>query len=554
MGLISQPLVVLGTGRRTGVPAWTRRLAPTLADFFFVALLMWLFAAGSSGWTGLLVDGDTGWHIRTGEWVLDNHRAPTQDLFSFSKPGETWYAWEWLADVVFALLFRQAGFKGVVLVAGLVITTTAYIVFRSMLWRGANPLAAMVVCLLGVGCSSVHNLARPHVFTTLLMAVSVWILAGDRSQPTRRVWLLIPLTALWTNLHGGFVALIATLCLTVAGSVAEAWLEPSARGPRLRSARRYALLVGGCLAASLVNPFGYHLHAHVFSYLKSDWIRKAVEEFQSPSFRDESMLQFEVLLISGLFVAAAAARRKQVVEALWIVFWTHAALGSVRHVPIYVVVAAPMIAAGATRAWEWAAAGRSRQSVVSILKALGDDSAPGFRRATAWMAVPVVVLAAINEPVKWPANFPKEKFPVELVERHREALASARVFTMDQWADYLIFRSYPKQRVFFDGRSDFYGPELGQQYVRMVQAHFEWERLLDRYRFDYVLGPADWPLASMLKRDSRWRIVEDDGKAILFERVRTKGNASKGRQEKSPARGLMEWSGTAESTRGDHRG
>jgi hypothetical protein len=554
MGIISQPLITVGAGRRAEGTSWTRHLAPTLADFFFVALLMWLFAAGASGWLGLLVDGDTGWHIRTGEYVLDTGRAPTSDLFSFSKPGETWYAWEWLADVALAFLFRQAGFKGVVLVAGVIITATAFIVFRAMMWRGANPLVAMVVCLFGVGASSVHYLARPHILTLLLMAVSVWLLARDRQAETRWVWVLIPITAVWTNLHGGFVALIATIGLLVAGSAVEAYLLPAERGARLRAVRRYAVLGAGCAAASLVNPFGYHLHLHVISYLKSDWIRKAVEEFQSPSFREESMLQFEALLIAGLFLAAAAIRRREIVEALWVVFWTHAALGSVRHVPVYVVVAAPLIAAELTRWWEWAAAGRSRKSVVSILKALGDDSAPAFRRMTAWAAVPVVVLAVINEPVKWPKDFPKEKFPVNVVERHREALSAARVFTSDQWADYLIFRSYPRQRVFFDGRSDFYGPEMGQQYIRLIQTHHDWEQLIDRYRFDYVLSPPDWPLASMLKRDARWRIVEDDGKAILFERVKARGNAAKRRREKTPSDGLMKWTEAAESTRGDHRG
>jgi hypothetical protein len=554
MGLISQPLVVLGTGRRSGSSAWARRLCPTLADFFFVALLVWLFVAGSFGWMGLLADGDTGWHIRAGEWVLDNQWAPTRDLFSFSKPGETWYAWEWLADLFFAMLYRQAGLKGVVLAAAVILTATSFVVLRAMLWRGANPLVAVAVCLLGVGCSSVHYLARPHIFTLLLMAVSVWMLSSDRQRPTGRVWLLIPLTALWANLHGGFVALIAMLGLTAAGSAAEAWLEPAMRGARLRSARRYALLAGGCLAASLVNPFGYHLHAPVVTYLKSDWIRKSVEEFQSPSFRDETMLQFEILLIAGLFVAAAAARRRRVVEALWILLWTHAALGSVRHVSVYVVVATPLIAAGLTRVWERAAAGCSRDSVVSILKDLGDDSAPGFRRVTAWAAVPVLALVVINEPLKWPNDFPKERFPVNLVNRHGESLAGARVFTSDQWADYLIFRSYPRQRVFFDGRSDFYGPEIGQQYLRIVQVHFEWEQLLDRHRFDYVLSPPDWPLASMLKRDRRWRIVEDDGRGILFERIRSKRKVTWGQREKSAPDGLMEWSEAAESTRGDHRG
>jgi hypothetical protein len=242
------------------------------------------------------------------------------------------------------------------------------------------------------------------------------------------------------------------------------------------------------------------------------------------------------------------------VEALWVVFWTHAALSSVRHVPVYVVVVAPLIAAEVTRWWEYVARRCSPKSVVGILKALGDDSAASFRRITVWAAAPVLVLAAVNGPVKWPTDFPRERFPVNIVERHREMLAAGRVFTSDQWADYLIFRSYPRQRVFFDGRSDFYGPDLGQQYVRLIQVHHQWEQLMERHRFDLVLSPADWPLASMLKRDARWRIVEDDGEAILFERVKTRDKIPKGEPEKTAPRGLMKTTESAEGTRGDHRG
>ena len=72
-----------------------RLLVPSLSDCLFLAILLWSFAAGS-GWTVLLADGDTGWHIRTGEYILNTHSVPVRDLFSFSKAGQPWFAWEWL--------------------------------------------------------------------------------------------------------------------------------------------------------------------------------------------------------------------------------------------------------------------------------------------------------------------------------------------------------------------------------------------------------------------------------------------------------------------------
>ena len=100
---------------------------------------------------------------------------------------------------------------------------------------------------------------------------------------------------------------------------------------------------------SLVNPYGWNLHRHVLEYLRSDWIRNVIQEFQSPSFRSENMLQFEALLLIGLIVAGAQFRRWKIVEGLWIVFWAHMALGSVRHAPVFIAVTAPLIAVAVER-------------------------------------------------------------------------------------------------------------------------------------------------------------------------------------------------------------
>jgi hypothetical protein len=328
---------------------WARVLIPSLSDLFFLAMLVWLFmSSGAAGWEGLLADADVGWHIRTGEYILDHHAVPHMDLYSFSKPEAPWYAWEWLTDVLYGGLHRMAGLKGIVLMAGVLISLFSVTLIRRMVSRGAHLFVALVVALLGVGGSSMHFLARPHLLTLLLLSISVWLIEEDRQRPNSRIWWLVPITIVWTNLHGGFLALIVVLGLTVAGSAIEAWFG----GPStVRDAVRYAKLTLACGAASLVNPYGWNLHRHVAEYLRSDWIRNVVQEFQSPSFRSENMLQFEALLLTGLIVAGAQFRRWKIVEGLWIVFWAHMALGSVRHAPVFIAITAPIMASQLSDWW-----------------------------------------------------------------------------------------------------------------------------------------------------------------------------------------------------------
>ncbi|MGE5567870.1 MAG: hypothetical protein ACM3S5_02430 [Rhodospirillales bacterium] len=496
-----------------------RRLPlPSLSDWLFAALIAWLFIAGS-GWSTLLADGDTGWHIRTGEYILDNRRLPEADLFSFSRAGERWYAWEWLADVAFAASYRQLGLKGVVLLAGTVIALYLTVLFRYMLWSGANAFIALAVCLLCAGASGIHFLARPHIFTLLLLAVSLWLLERDARKPGRAVWILAPLAALWANLHAGFPALLACLGLQIAGSAVEVIRDTcSLRAAWFRVRRKVALLAV-CAAATLANPYGIGLHLHIAGYLQSNWIREAVDEFQSPRFRSESALHFEILLFAGILIVPWLVRNRRIGDALMVLFWSHAALVSVRHVPLYAVAACPVIAAAAGRAWERWARAKSPASVAGTLQDIAAGVTPGFRRNTLWPAALVAALVLLDAPLRWPQDFPEVKFPTALVGRQDRKLAGARVFTSDQWGDYLIYRFHPHQKVFIDGRSDFYGPEIGKLYLRIAYGDPEWRSALARYSFTHVLAPPEWPLASLLRRDPAWRLVEEDRTAVLFERA-----------------------------------
>jgi hypothetical protein len=514
--------VSLRTSGHEKVSAWGRLILPSFSDCLFLAVLIWLFASGSGGWYGLLASGDTGFHIRTGEWVLENGRAPAIDLFSFSKQGEAWFAWEWLSDVLFALLYRVAGFKGLLLLSAVVLSGYGTILFRYMIWRRATPFAALVVTLMGFGASMIHFLARPHIFTLLGLTIALWMLDADRRKESRLIWLLVPVTALWANLHGGFLSLVACLALLTVGSLAEAIAANRLdhRALDLHASKRYGLLTLLCSAASLLTPYGWHLHRHVLTFMQSDWVRNSYQEFQSPSFRSESALQFEALLFLGLIVVLWLIQKREITAALWIIFWGHNALASARHIPIFMLVAGPWVALGLTALWESCLKDAAKNSVRSILADVSKDLARGCSRSSLWIPLTIVVFIFLPASmIRWPEDFPAIKFPVEMGAKHEARLISRRVLTMDQWANYLIYRYYPRHRVFIDGRGDFYGEEIGRHYLDLMNARPGYPAMLDRYKFEAVLAPKSWALVALLRQDSQWKLVDEDGLAVLFEKV-----------------------------------
>src|ERR1700730_5102109 len=109
---------------------------PSLAELVFVQLLLVKFGAAQS-WHALLFDGDVGWHIRTGASILQSGAVPVRDLFSFSRPDQPWFAWEWLADVTFALLHDWGGLTAVAGFTAVVLCFSAALLFYWLLRRGA---------------------------------------------------------------------------------------------------------------------------------------------------------------------------------------------------------------------------------------------------------------------------------------------------------------------------------------------------------------------------------------------------------------------------------
>lgn len=471
-----------------------RRLPlPSLADILLAALAAWVFAATLAG-TGVLIDASAGVHVKTGEWVLEHGSVPRADPFTFTKLGQPWFAWEWLADVAMALVWRVGGFRGLIASAALLVALAAWLLLLRMKRAGVGALAALVALHLWIGASSVHFLARPHLLTLVLFGAALWLLDSD--LPPSWHWWLVPLTAVWANLHGGFAALPVTLLIVAAGRA----LEGDGAG-----ARRSCLLCGGCVAASLVNPYGLSLHAHILEFMRADWIRELVEEFRPVRWDTAAGGYFAVLLAGAVWVSAGELRRRRYALPLLAAAWAAMAWSSVRHLPLFATLIVPSLGLAIADAFR-----RIRE-----IHALDADYAASLQRATPFAAV---LLAGVCLFAPVPSGYPAGRYPASIVARHERALAQTRIFTVDAWGDYLIGLGLPGTKVFFDGRTDLFGPGLTREYMAASRGEKGWAEILNRYGVEKALLPESLPLAVKLRGDQAWRLVESDGGTALLER------------------------------------
>jgi hypothetical protein len=507
-------------------------LLPSLSDLAFLMPILVLFwCTTGAGW--LLTDSDTGWHIRTGEWILKNGRVPTTDIFSFTRPGEPWFAWEWLSDLFMALVHRSGGLVGIVLVSLLLLGATSVCVYKSTVAESGQRLVAIILTSLVVAASTIHWLARPHLVTPLLAAIFCWVLNRVERDRRPRLLLALPaLTILWVNLHGGFFVGIVLLVTYAIGAAAGALVEGTRRNAWAR-ARKYLLTAGACSIASLVNPYGYRLHVHVAQYLGASFYLQRISEFQSIDFHSFTAAYFETLLVLAIAAAVWHFGTDRLVHVLLLLSWSHLALFSARNIPIFAVVSAPGIGL-ALREWleyvgsrcplHWA--GTLSASLAEIETRL-QIIANSHNRRRSHLAPCLAVLATallLSHPGgvrALHAEFDRSRFPADAATflSQKELTPPVRLYSSWQWGGYLIYRLWPSVRAFDDGRTDFYGPAFVGEGLCAWEACPDWAVILARHRVNAALLPIDSALATVLRERADWKLVYSDRVAVLFERT-----------------------------------
>ncbi len=504
----------------TGSKRWFIRMFPCLTDlvFLFPAFLMLFVLQGTKA---LLADGDTGWHIRTGEWILAHRTVPTVDLFSFTKPHEAWFAWEWGWDVMFAGIYHAWGLSGVAFANLLLLCLISALLYRLIRRCSDNDLLAMFFTLVALLGSTIHWLARPHLFSWIFLLLFSHVLLSVENGNTRRLAWLPLLTVAWVNIHGAFF--VGVLMVLIAG-VGEALACFRGQAPMpwraaWLPARPYLLCGVGCMAASFVNPYTWHLHQHVFSYLRDFKLLDEIQEYQSVNFHHGPVIFFECMLLLGLASTVWCVRERKFGAAILMIVWAHFALVSARNIPIYLFIAAPWVACMSQDALRSIGSAAGLRRVRTALADVYSELRP-LERIGRWHVVSVAAvlclcgLCAKGDP-KFEADFEAKNFPVHALPA-LQAMKPAHIFTYDQWGDYLIYRLFPSTRVFVDGRSDFYGADFVIRCEHVVAGRYDWEQDLKRYGVDTVLLKTDAPLAEVLKESRNWSVAFDDGAAIIF--------------------------------------
>jgi hypothetical protein len=343
---------------------------------------------------------------------------------------------------------------------------------------------AIVVPLMTIGLS--YWVERPLIFSPLFLLAVLFALE-DRLDAR---W-LVPIMALWVNIHGSFPIGLAAIVAFGIGRLLD-------RERPIVELRVLAWSLAGT-AAGMVNPLGLRLAVFPVQLLQRRDAFAGIVEWQAPTWADwgERAFAFE-LALAVVLVAWRARRWRNVVP---LVLFGAISLQSTRNIVHASLVLLPILAVG-----------------VRDLGSLdGEASSPRFRPVAALLAALLVfaAVAGIGQ-----GDLDLRDYPVESANwMHDRGLldTTTRVVSRYFVGNYLEANFGPDEvRVYIDDRVDMYPISVIDDYQELIAPDGDYGAVLRRARATAVLWDTDSDLGDWLEDPAHgWRIVHREEKWMV---------------------------------------
>ena len=432
---------------------------------------------------------DIFWQLKDGERIVREWRLPVREDYSFTASGRSMVATEWLAEAAAYIVFRAAGYGGLVALHTALFLLT-FIFLLALIRRRLPPLPSL--CLLSLAAFAFVNFyeVKAQNWTFLFTALFLYWAELWENGNEGVAWAMSALLLPWANMHGGFMvgwAILALICLR------RAW-----------ETRRLAALAPWGLGTLLccAHPNGATALVYPLWFMAAPPPGRAmIAEWRALNFGEAQALPYLMILVFLLWSGLAGVSMRFPWGAFTLVLAILALRGR-KLLPEFTLAA---IACLALKLRPANSRGEERALGAAALLALG---------MTGW-----VVLGRAGAPsVLHPARDWERAYPGKAVELIAARYPGRRIFHDYDWGGFLIYKLYPRNLVFIDGRLDPYWRLLPGDYTTLMEERPGWRALLDDYGITLALLKPTDRLSEGLSRDPSWKTVYGDARCVLFAR------------------------------------
>jgi len=477
---------------------------------------------------------DIGFHLKAGEWIINNLRVPYQDVFTYTASSHDYIDMHWLYQVIIATVNKISGEFGLVAFNALLIILTFSVLYLRISKR-INILNSSnwhLLFFLAITSTSVLFEIRPHILSWLIFSLLIFILE-EYGRGTAKYLFLIPLLMLiWTNTHTLFILGWIILGAYLIGIVFRERKIPMP----------FTIYALSGIAVSILNPYffkGITLPFVQFQLLQPNNVFKnAIAELASPIsfesyFFNGHFILFQPLMWFHLFLLLSVVsfiKRLRVIQLQeFIIFglFLYLAVSSVRNIGFFVLAVLPATIEGIQPKYYLTEnhSDDNRKLWKRLIMFINDKRGLLLLNMLIVILSLILIAAVVTDAyyINYRSNdrfgykFNEHVLPVRAAKFLNEHHLEGKLLNHFNYGGYLIY-ALP-QKVFIDGRTEVMGEEFFYKYS-ILWNQIDKSQIIQKYNPDIIIFPHqnDFLWIHYLKKDSLWRLVYADDISVIYLR------------------------------------
>jgi hypothetical protein len=455
------------------------------------------------GGEGLFKDPDIFWHITVGRDIWRSGAFPHVDPYSMTFQGQPWIANEWLGGLLFYAAYASGSWRGVILLSVCTLALSYALLFFVLSRKMRLTVAAGLATAAFVFSIDQFNL-RPYVFAYPLIVIWVAGLLDSLENNRSPSLLLLPIMALWANLHGSF-----TFGLAIAAALAVEPFFTLQPEDRRRVLLRWVIFLLAAFAFACMTPYGYRSMLPTLQVFLGNEALAYIPEWQPLTL---DMLGPNTLILLGtLFLAMFYGVKLPFRRLLITIGLTYLMFAHVRFTALFALVVPLLLLAPLTSQFPFLRLQNQLETERHLFERLAAISQRLLPPVCVLLLSGVAAFAAYGPPVATRPNMT----PAGAVDYIRKEHLTGNIYNFYAFGGYLIFEG---MKTFVDGRSD---QLFGNGFLaRLVKTTRELPKnfvpLLSEYNVSIALVVPNSLEAQELERSPLWQKVYSDRISVVF--------------------------------------
>lgn len=459
------------------------------------------------------IDQDIGRHLKSGQIIWETKQIYKTNLFSFTEPNQPFINHHWLSEVVFYLLYIIIGLKGLIVFKAIIILIAFGFIFLSIYKKtGIWPLALSF--LIGLPMLIYRSDVRPEIFSYLFLSFFIFAIFRAKYREEYKWLIALPLIQIfWTNMHIYFAIGPGLLLLFAVDLLIS----------KNKNLKKVLLIFFIVTASILVNPnfisgateplfilrnYGYSIVENQSIFFLRDY---------GTQISDINLFEASLLFVAVSFIIAFKFHEKNNLlrkinfELLTMVVFSVMALKMIRNFGLYAFSSIPIAALN-----------------LSSIKIRNLKIIAGILLAISVISVFIIFNIQNNNFYAWFSS-PK-RFGLEIpdgasnaVEFIKQNNIKGPMFNNFDIGSFLIWKMYPEEKVFIDGRPEAYSVDFFEKIYKPMQENSSlWQQYSEQYKINYVIfGYKDMtPWANLflasISKNPNWPLIYADQTIVIF--------------------------------------